>query len=130
MLLWHREVWLIDHGASLYFHYSWSPEKPATKDFRYDASDHAMLPNAGSLSEVDAELADKVTPELIDEVLALVPDEWLEGDPARSPATLPGLLRLPPREPWLGRLAGGRACRTCLSTRCCGRCRGRSVASS
>jgi hypothetical protein len=41
-----------------------------------------MLPNAGALSEVDAELAAEVTPELLDEVLALVPDEWLEGDPA------------------------------------------------
>ncbi|GAB2841606.1 HipA family kinase [Lentzea nigeriaca] len=81
MLLWHRDVWLIDHGASLYFHYSWSQDKPATKDFRFDPSDHAMLPNAGSLSEVDAELSAKITPELLDEVLALVPDEWLEGDP-------------------------------------------------
>lgn len=81
MLLWHREPWLIDHGAALYFHYSWSEERPATKDYRYDSSDHAMLPNAGALSEVDAELAAKVTPELLDEVLALVPDEWLEGDP-------------------------------------------------
>lgn len=82
MLLWHREPWLIDHGASLYFHYSWSPERPATKDYRFDASDHAMLPNAGSVSEVDSEMAAKITPELLDEVLALVPDEWLEGDPA------------------------------------------------
>jgi len=82
MLLWHREPWLIDHGAALYFHYSWSPERPATKDFRYDSSDHAMLPNADALSEVDAELAAAVTPELVGEVLALVPDEWLEDDPA------------------------------------------------
>ena len=81
MLLWHREPWLIDHGASLYFHYSWSEERPATKDYRYDASDHAMLPNAAPVSEVDAEMAARVTPELLDEVLALVPDEWLEGDP-------------------------------------------------
>lgn len=82
MLLWHRQPWLIDHGAALYFHYSWSPERPATKDYRFDASDHAMLPKAGSVSEVDAEMAAKITPELLDEVLALVPDEWLEGDPA------------------------------------------------
>ena len=82
MLLWHRDVWLIDHGASLYFHYSWSEDRPATKDFRYDASDHAMLPSAASVSEVDAEMADQITPDLLDEVLALVPDEWLEGDPA------------------------------------------------
>ncbi|MDX8149590.1 HipA family kinase [Lentzea sp. BCCO 10_0061] len=87
MLLWHREPWLIDHGAALYFHYSWSEDSRPTpewnmRDYRYDSSDHAMLPNAGSLSEVDAELAAKVTPELLDEVLALVPDEWLEGDPA------------------------------------------------
>jgi hypothetical protein len=82
MLLWHRDVWLIDHGASLYFHYSWSQERPATKEYRYDASDHAMLPNAASVSEVDAEMAERIAPELLDEVLALVPDEWLEGDTA------------------------------------------------
>ena len=87
MLLWHREPWLIDHGAALYFHYSWSEGSRPTpewnmRDYRYDASDHAMLPNAASVSEVDSEMAGEVTPELLDEVLALVPDEWLEGDPA------------------------------------------------
>src|SRR5688572_25446154 len=65
MLLWHREVWLIDHGAALYFHHSWSADRPATKEFRFDAGDHTMLPSARGLSEVDAELSAKVTPGLI-----------------------------------------------------------------
>ncbi|GLZ32339.1 hypothetical protein Lesp02_45270 [Lentzea sp. NBRC 105346] len=80
MLLWHREPWLIDHGAALYFHHSWSPERPATKDFRFDAADHTMLPNANSLSEVDKTLSKEITPDLIAEVLELIPDEWLEPD--------------------------------------------------
>lgn len=85
MLLWHREPWLIDHGAALYFHHSWSPERPATPksylgDFRFDAADHTMLSNAATLSEVDAELSTRVTPGLIGEVLGLVPDEWLAED--------------------------------------------------
>lgn len=84
MLLWHREPWLIDHGAALYFHHSWSPERPATKDFRFDAGDHTMLANARPMSEVDGALSDAVTPALVDEVLELVPDEWLadDGEPA------------------------------------------------
>ncbi|GAA3848311.1 hypothetical protein GCM10022243_12930 [Saccharothrix violaceirubra] len=79
-LLWHRDLWLIDHGASLYFHHSWNPERFPAAKYRFDAADHLMLPFAGPLAGVDAELAARVTPELVREVLALVPDEWLAQD--------------------------------------------------
>jgi hypothetical protein len=82
MLLWHREVWLIDHGASLYFHHRWGPGWQPAAQYRYDAADHVMLPVAGSVTDADRALRPLVTRELLDEVLALVPDQWLAGDPA------------------------------------------------
>jgi hypothetical protein len=87
MLLWHREVWLIDHGASLYFHHRWGPGWVPAAEYRYDATDHVMLPAAGSLTGADRELRPLVTDDVLGEVLALVPDEWLAADPAfGSPA--------------------------------------------
>ncbi|MEV0675795.1 HipA family kinase [Actinosynnema sp. NPDC050436] len=81
-LLWHRELWLIDHGAALYFHHSWNPERFPAATYRFDAADHLMLPFAGPLAEVDAELSARITPDVLAEVLALVPDEWLAQDEA------------------------------------------------
>ncbi|MEU5693367.1 HipA family kinase [Actinosynnema sp. NPDC020468] len=86
-LLWHKELWLIDHGASLYFHHSWRPDRFPTPQYRFDAADHLMVPFAGALDGVDAEMAAAVTDGLVREVLALVPDEWLAQDEAfGSPA--------------------------------------------
>ncbi|MCT2583577.1 HipA family kinase [Actinophytocola gossypii] len=81
MLLWHREVWLIDHGASLYFHHRWGPGWQPADEYRYDAADHVLLPAAGSVVEADRALRPLVLPAL-DEVLTLVPDEFLAADPA------------------------------------------------
>ncbi|OLF18167.1 hypothetical protein BU204_08195 [Actinophytocola xanthii] len=85
MLLWHREVWLIDHGASLYFHHRWGPGWQPAPSYRYDAADHAMLPAAGSVVDADRELRPRVMP-VLDEVLALVPDEWLVAEPTPGSA--------------------------------------------
>jgi hypothetical protein len=82
MLLWHRDVWLIDHGAALYFHHRWGPEWTPAAEYRFDAGDHVMLPVAGSLTAADRELKALATTELLRDVLALVPDEWLAADPA------------------------------------------------
>lgn len=79
-LLWHRQLWLIDHGAALYFHHGWRADRFPAKEYRFDPDDHLMLPFAGAIEDVDRELTDKITPDLIKEVLQLVPDEWLEQD--------------------------------------------------
>ncbi len=87
MLLWHREVWLIDHGASLYFHHRWGPGWAPAPEYRYDAAEHVMLPVAGDVAAADRALRPLVTGDVLDEVLALVPDEWLGAEPAfGSPA--------------------------------------------
>jgi hypothetical protein len=83
LLIWHRRLWAIDHGAALIFQHAWPPVATwATR--RYDLSEHVLGPVADTvgpleLDELDAALAQRVTPELLAEVLDLVPDSWLLG---------------------------------------------------
>ena len=82
MLMWHKELWLIDHGASLYFHHSDQPWEEQSKRPFAPIKDHVLLPQASELTAVDAEFRAKLTPRHIREIVALIPDEWLinEGD--------------------------------------------------
>ena len=77
LLLWHRQMWLIDHGASLYFHHRWEPGWQPAGQYRWDPADHVMLPVAGPI----ANLAAEVDLDALDAILADVPDEWLLGFP-------------------------------------------------
>jgi hypothetical protein len=84
LLCWHGDLWVIDHGASLYFHHAWGngvtdPERFAGQ--RWDASDHVLGGCASRLPEVDAELRELLHPDVFTEVLAEVPDVWLEPVP-------------------------------------------------
>lgn len=77
MLMWHKELWLIDFGASLYFHHSWvNWEKYALSPFT-QIKDHVLLPEASLLTEVDKELKNLLPPEKIAEIVNLIPDDWL-----------------------------------------------------
>jgi hypothetical protein len=85
MLIWHKELWLIDHGAALYFHHSdqhWTEEARrgfATRPFA-PVRDHVLLTCATELDAVDAEFRQLLTPERIQSVVELIPDEWLATD--------------------------------------------------
>ncbi|MDN3585799.1 aminotransferase class I and II [Pedobacter aquatilis] len=80
MLLWHQELWLIDHGASLYFHHSWQNwEEQAKKPFVL-IKDHVLLPWAENLEEVDREFKSIIKPEHFQKIVSIIPDEWLEGE--------------------------------------------------
>lgn len=80
MLFWHKELWLIDHGASLYFHHSWQNwEAQAIRPFVL-VKDHVLLPKASELDKVDKELKELFSPKVIASVLALIPDEWLNEE--------------------------------------------------
>jgi hypothetical protein len=85
LLVWGGEVWLIDHGASFYFHHSWDSGVGAAREAARRAypvaADHVLLPFAAPLDDVDGELATTLTPDVIREVLGLVPDDWLQGEP-------------------------------------------------
>lgn len=77
MLIWHKELWLIDHGASLYFHHSWDNwEAQAQRPF-VQIKDHVLLPWATELDAVNEECKQLVTKEIIDTIVSLIPDEWL-----------------------------------------------------
>jgi hypothetical protein len=87
LLVWHKQLWAIDHGAALYFHHGWQDGVTAPERFahqRYDASDHVLAAHLASVPAVDAELAPLVSEGLLNEVLAQVPDEWLEPVPGAS----------------------------------------------
>lgn len=80
MLLWHKELWLIDHGAALYFHHSWDKwEEQARKPFVL-VKDHVLLAWATALDQVHEEFRAILNPEKIAAVIDLIPDEWLEED--------------------------------------------------
>jgi hypothetical protein len=77
MLIWHKELWLIDHGASLYFHHSWQNwEEQAQRPFAL-IKDHVLLPWASELEAVDAEFSPIITQELIHAIVNLIPAGWL-----------------------------------------------------
>ena len=77
MLMWHKELWLIDHGASLYFHHSWQNwEEQASRPFAL-IKDHVLLPQATELDLVDSEFRALLTPDLIRSIVDLIPDQWL-----------------------------------------------------
>ncbi|USQ78237.1 HipA family kinase [Ornithinimicrobium faecis] len=81
LLTWHRETWLIDHGAALYFHHSWPSKEPNPQRFAqqpFRADDHVLGGVATDLPGVHAELSARITPELIGDVLDQVPEDWLE----------------------------------------------------
>ncbi|MES2484621.1 MAG: HipA family kinase [Bacteroidota bacterium] len=80
MLLWHKELWLIDHGAALYFHHSFSdPEGHAKSPFAL-IKDHVLLPQASQIKQADAEFKALLTPQKIKDIVALLPDEWLQWE--------------------------------------------------
>jgi hypothetical protein len=77
MLMWHKELWLIDHGASFYFHHSWTNrEKHAKSPFAL-IKDHVLLPQASLLSEVDREFKNILTEEKIRGIIEALPEAWL-----------------------------------------------------
>jgi hypothetical protein len=80
LLMWHGEPWLIDHGATMIWHHNW-PGAEASAARPYDASDHALLPFAPDVAGAAAELAPRVTEDLLSEVTAEIPDTWLTDEP-------------------------------------------------
>lgn len=80
MLIWHKELWLIDHGASLYFHHSWQNWKEQALRPFVLIKDHVLLPWATELEQVDREFTSILTPELIAAVANLIPAEWLTDE--------------------------------------------------
>ncbi|KAF5279299.1 hypothetical protein FQR65_LT15429 [Abscondita terminalis] len=80
MLIWHKELWMIDHGASLYFHHSWDNwEEQSVKPF-VQIKDHVLLEYATEVRKTDELYKPLFTEEIIRKVLSVVPDEWLPDE--------------------------------------------------
>lgn len=82
MLIWHKELWLIDHGACLYFHHSWNNWEQHAKSPFALIKDHVLLPQASLLKEVDAEFKAILTPEILEEIVNTIPLDWLQWEDA------------------------------------------------
>jgi hypothetical protein len=79
LLMWHDHLWMIDHGATLYFHHNW-PRAAAVVHRPYKWDDHVLRPYAKALPTEGPQLAARLTPALLAEVIDLVPAEWLEAE--------------------------------------------------
>ena len=92
LLLWHGNLWVIDHGAALYFHHGWGGGVTDAARFAaqaWSADDHVFREHAAELPTVDAELRELLDGPAFAEVLDEVPDAWLEPVPgAEDPAAL------------------------------------------
>ncbi|HYN30677.1 MAG TPA: HipA family kinase [Dermatophilaceae bacterium] len=112
LLLWHRQVHAIDHGAALWFHHAWPSRGPDPVRFAsrpFDASTHVLADVSGDPREAHERLAPQVDAALLTEVVDLVPEEWLETAPgvadeaaARTAYVEHLTLRLDRADAWLG----------------------------
>jgi len=80
LLMWHNELWLIDHGASLYFHHSWSNWEEQSKKPFVQVKDHVLLRQASELELVDREFRSVLSPETIQSIVNLIPSHWLSDE--------------------------------------------------
>lgn len=77
MLTWNKQLWLIDHGASLYFHHSWDNwQEQAIKPFVM-IKDHVLLPMASNLKNMHDDMLKCITPEVIQDIVNAIPEVWL-----------------------------------------------------
>ena len=91
LLMWHKQLWLIDHGATLYFHHSpgWEATGGRARAPFPMIKEHVLLRQATELAAADAAMAQALSEETISQIVALVPDSWLtERDPGTDPAGL------------------------------------------
>ena len=86
MLIWHQNLWLIDHGAAFYIHHSDADMRSRATQRFTPIRDHVLLPRASELSAIDEEMAARLTADRLRHILSLVPDGWLvnEGESAEA----------------------------------------------
>lgn len=80
ILIWHRRLWLIDHGAALYAHHEWDTFLERSRDPFPLIKDHVLLRLTGSLGEADSTLAERINRDCVESIGRLIPDDWLNAD--------------------------------------------------
>jgi hypothetical protein len=83
MLWWHKNLWLIDHGAALFYHHNADTFAANSRNPFRQIKDHIMLPFADEIEKADEEASAQLTPEILREIVDLIPDGWL-GDEAEK----------------------------------------------
>ncbi len=79
LLVWHGDIWLIDHGSAFYYQHNWAAARPLAP---FDAKDHVLASAATQLAGANRDLAPRITGALLEEVISLVPAAWLgDGQP-------------------------------------------------
>ena len=88
MLMWHRRLWLIDHGATLYFHHTagWAEDRQRARTPFPLIKENVLLRRAGQLAEVDDAMVALLPPAVIERIVGLIPEAWLEGEASHRAA--------------------------------------------
>ena len=81
ILMWQQQPWLIDHGACLYFHHDWNNYLSRSRSRFPQIKDHILLRYATELPVADTVMSARLTPELIETIVALIPADWLGDEP-------------------------------------------------
>jgi hypothetical protein len=81
LLAWHRRLWLIVHGAALWFHHAWDRAADAAGDRFAPVKDHVLLPWAAGVRAAGAALAPRLGRDVLERILVEVPDAWLAPEP-------------------------------------------------
>ncbi|MEM6321970.1 MAG: HipA family kinase [Bacteroidota bacterium] len=82
LLNWNKELWLIDHGASLYFHHNWNNWQAFLPRTFPMIKNHVLLERAENLLDMATEIQDMLTTEMIQNIVEIIPEDWL-----RDPST-------------------------------------------
>jgi hypothetical protein len=108
MLIWHRKLWLIDHGAALYFHHAtgWERDTAKPRDGFALIRQHVLLHKAASLRAIDDAMAGALTSETLQGIVDLIPSGWLAADDAPEQASA---MRAAYRDYLMARLTAPRA---------------------
>lgn len=89
LLIWKQELWLIDHGASFYFHHSWVNWETTAKTPFALIKDHVLLPKASKLAEANEEFTSKLNDAILKEIVNQIPEDWLHWkDQSISPTEI------------------------------------------
>jgi len=84
LLVWHRKLYLIDHGAALYFHHAPSPISSRARDRFPQIKDHVLLANASAVADIDQDLSARLDPQFIENTVAEIPSDWLSDIPEEA----------------------------------------------
>ena len=83
MLIWHKELWMIDHGASLYFHHNWDTWQKQSLSLFQAVKTHVLLKNATRLKDADQWAKEQLTEDFIDDLVQTIPSDWLNEESDR-----------------------------------------------